>query len=209
MLRTHSLTFAYHQGAAFQFPDLQCDAGETLLITGASGRGKTTLLHLLAGLMPPISGSIEVNDKQFSALKGRSLDRFRGQHIGIVFQRAHFVAALSVLDNLVLAGWLATHQRQPKQAQSLLKRLGIEAIGPKKPSQISAGQLQRAAIARALMNEPALLLADEPTANLDDDNAFIVADLLREQAHLTGAALLIVTHDARLKSIFPHQIQLV
>jgi ABC-type lipoprotein export system ATPase subunit len=209
MVQTQELSFSYSNNVAFQFPNLHCEAGGTLLITGPSGRGKTTLLHLLAGLLTPQSGAIWVHDTDLSGLRGRTLDRFRGQHIGVVFQKAHVVAALPVLDNLVLAGWLATGQKQPKKAFELLERLGLTSWAQQLPARLSVGQLQRVAIARALMNDPKLLLADEPTANLDDDNAALVAELLREQAQWSGAALLIVTHDARLKSIFPQQLPLI
>lgn len=209
MISTHSIQFAYSAAAKFRFPDLVCAAGETLLVTGASGTGKTTLLHLLAGLLPLNSGKIQVGDTDLAQLSGRALDRFRGRHIGIVFQQAHFVAALSVLDNLVLAGWLSQGKKEAKKAKNLLERLGILEQAAKKPAQLSIGQQQRAAIARALMSDPVLLLADEPTSSLDDQNTQLVADLLQEQAQQAGAALLIVTHDQRLKQLFNQQIELI
>ena len=208
MISTQNIQFAYHAAAVFRFPDLVCAAGETLLVTGASGTGKTTLLHLLGGLLQPESGNIRVRDTNLAQLSGRALDRFRGSHIGIVFQQAHFVAALSVLDNLLLAGWLSQGKKDPARAKNLLERLGIVEQSAKKPAQLSIGQQQRAAIARALMSAPTLLLADEPTSSLDDPNAQIVADLLREQARQSGAALIIVTHDQRLKQLFHQQIEL-
>jgi len=208
MISTQNIQFAYHAAAAFRFPDLACAAGETLLVTGASGTGKTTLLHLLAGLLSPKSGKIKVRDTDLAQLSGRALDQFRGRHIGIVFQQAHFVAALSVLDNLMLAGWLSQKKKDATKAKTLLERLGIAEQAAKKPAQLSIGQQQRAAIARALMSDPTLLLADEPTSSLDDQNAQLVADLLREQAQQAGAALLIVTHDQRLKQLFTQHIEL-
>lgn len=209
MISTQNIQFAYHTAAVFRFPDLVCAAGETLLVTGASGTGKTTLLHLLGGLLQPESGNIRLRDTNLAQLSGRALDRFRGNHIGIVFQQAHFVAALSVLDNLLLAGWLSQGKKDPARARNLLERLGIVEQSAKKPAQLSIGQQQRAAIARALMSDPTLLLADEPTSSLDDPNAQIVADLLREQARQSGAALIIVTHDQRLKQLFHQQIELI
>jgi ABC-type lipoprotein export system ATPase subunit len=208
MIQTRQLRFSYNAKTQFAFPDLACAAGDTLLITGASGMGKTTLLHLLGGLLPPSSGQIEIAKTDVGKLSGRALDRFRGQHIGIVFQQAHFVASLSVLENLVLAGWLAKGQRDIAKAKSLLERLDILEHSGKKPAQLSIGQQQRAAIARALMSDPVLLLADEPTSSLDDQNARLVADLLFEQAQQARAALLVVTHDQRLKQIFHTKIEL-
>lgn len=209
MIQTRQLRFSYNAQTQFAFPDLACAAGETLLITGASGTGKTTLLHLLGGLLPPSSGQVEIDRTDLSKLSGRPLDRFRGRHIGIVFQQAYFVAALSVFDNLLLAGWLSQRKKDAAKARGLLERLSIAEQAAKKPAQLSIGQQQRAAIARALMGDPALLLADEPTSSLDDRNAQTVADLLREQAQQAGAALIIVTHDQRLKQRFNQHIELI
>lgn len=170
--------------------------------------GKTTLLHLLAGILSPTAGEVLVQDTNLAQLKGRALDRFRGQHIGLVFQQPHFVGALSVLENLVLAGWLPTGKKDPDRAQWLLQELHLTEQARKHPAQLSAGQQQRLSIARALMHRPSLLLADEPTASLDDTNCQQVAQLLQQQAQQVGAALVVVTHDQRLRAIYPNQINL-
>jgi putative ABC transport system ATP-binding protein len=159
-------------------------------------------------MLKPQKGCITIKGTDLTGLTGPSLDRFRGRHIGLVFQKAHFVASLSLRDNLLLASWLARGEKDKTRAEALLKRLGIIDLKDQRPDKLSMGQQQRASIARALMNEPAVVLADEPTSNLDDANTLLVADLLREQATETGAALLIVTHDQRLKTIFQHVVPL-
>lgn len=208
MLRTHHLRFAYNVHTSFRFPDLTCEAGQGLLITGQSGKGKTTLLHLLAGLLAPHEGEIWIDDVNLAALRGRALDRFRGQRIGLVFQQPHFIASISLLENLVAAGWLGTGKKDRVKARQLLERLDIDSYAHRKPHQLSVGQQQRAAIARALMNDPAVLLADEPTSSLDDENARIVADLLLQQAWQASASLIVVSHDQRLKDLFSQSISL-
>lgn len=208
MLRTQQLTFTYQGGPSFSFPDVQCAAGEHLLLIGESGRGKTTLLHLLAGLLTPQAGSIELNQTDMSRLSGRALDHFRGQHIGIVFQTSHFIQSLSVEDNLLLPQYLSGRTVSRGRAPEVLQRLGLAEKLHKKPSQLSVGEQQRVAIARAVMNRPALLLADEPTSALDDKNAAEVTRLLEEQAAEAQSALVIVTHDKRLKDRFSQYIEL-
>lgn len=208
MLRTHHLRFAYNADTAFRFPDLTCEAGQGLLITGQSGKGKTTLLHLLAGLLAPHGGEIWIDNVNLVTLRGRALDRFRGQRIGLVFQQPHFIASIDVLENLVVAGWLATGRKDRAKARQLLERLDIGPYAHRKPHQLSVGQQQRAAIARALMNDPAVLLADEPTSSLDDENARTVADLLLQQARQAGASLIVVSHDQRLKDLFTQSVRL-
>lgn len=208
MLRTYHLRFAYNVHTSFRFPDLTCEAGQALLITGQSGKGKTTLLHLLAGLLAPHEGEIWIDDVNLAALRGRALDRFRGQRIGLVFQQPHFIASISLLENLVAAGWLGTGKKDRVKARQLLERLDIDSYAHRKPHQLSVGQQQRAAIARALMNDPAVLLADEPTSSLDDENARIVADLLLQQAWQASASLIVVSHDQRLKDLFSQSISL-
>jgi len=208
MIITKKLTFAYGNQQHFDFPDVKCEAKDTLLITGASGKGKTTLLHLLGGLLRPSAGDILIDDQDIVALSNKKLDQFRGKHIGIVLQKAYFVEALNVLDNVVLASWLATGQKAVEKAKDLLAQLDLTAQAHKLPAQLSIGQQQRVNIARALINQPKLILADEPTSSLDDVNAEKVAMLLSDLAKKYEAALLIVTHDQRLKNHFNNQINL-
>ncbi|WP_333695751.1 ABC transporter ATP-binding protein [Flavobacterium sp.] len=208
MILTRNLTFSYNSSQQFSFPDIENKATETLLITGNSGKGKTTLLHLLGGLLRPSSGEITIESTNISSLSEKELDRFRGKNIGLVLQQSHFVTSLNVLENMVLASWLATGKKATEKAKSLLKQLDLEDQMYKLPSNLSVGQQQRVSIARALINEPKLLLADEPTSSLDDENAFKVADLLAKLSKEYNAALIIVTHDQRLKDKFSNQINL-
>jgi putative ABC transport system ATP-binding protein len=208
MIAIQGLRFQYPQGPSFSFPDFRCDAGEHLLILGESGRGKTTLLHLLAGLIKPTGGEIMINNTDTAKLSNAALDRFRGQHIGIIFQTAHFVESLSVIDNLMLSPFLSGKNASREAALTALKRLNIEQKASNKPRNLSVGEQQRVAIARAVFHQPAVILADEPTSALDDHNAQEVLKMLEEQAKLSGAALIIVTHDKRLKDHFSKQITL-
>jgi putative ABC transport system ATP-binding protein len=190
-------------------PDLFCQAGSTILVTGNSGKGKTTYLHILAGLLKPNSGEIVIDNKEITHLKGSKADKFRGKNIGVVFQKSHFIASLSVLENLEMASWLATGKKHKVRAKELLQKLDIAEQAHKLPSQLSVGQQQRVSIARALMNEPKVLLADEPTSSLDDKNADNVIELLENLSKEYKTALIIVTHDSRIKQKFTNQITMV
>ena len=208
MLSTSALTFAYPNGTSFEFPDLNVEQNEGLLVLGNSGKGKTTLLHLLAGLMDPTGGTIELDGTELATLNGSSRDRFRGQHIGIVFQQSQFIRSISVLQNLRLARSLAGLSQDDSLAESLLTELGIGEQKNAKPNELSIGERQRAAIARALVTNPKIVLADEPTSALDDENCEAVAALFERTVTGHGAALVIVTHDQRLKNRFKKSVSL-
>ena len=209
MISTKNITFSYNKDQNFIMPDLFCQAGSTILVTGNSGKGKTTYLHILAGMLQPNSGEILIDNTDFTNLKGSKADKFRGKNIGVVFQKSHFIASLSVLENLEMASWLATGKKHTKRAKELLNKLDILEQAHKQPSQLSVGQQQRVSIARALMNEPKVLLADEPTSSLDDKNAENVIELLESLSKEYKAALIIVTHDSRIKAKFTNQITMV
>lgn len=208
MFKTRSLFFTYDTSDHFSFPDIELEAGENLLVLGESGIGKTTLLHLMAGLLRPASGSVELMDTSIHKLSSTQLDRFRGQHIGLVFQRPYFVRSLSLQENLTLVQYLSRKKQDVNRINKVLDSLGISHKLNKKPHQLSQGEQQRAAIALAVINNPKLILADEPTSSLDDKNCTKVANLLKEQALETGAGLVIITHDQRLKSHFHNTVQL-
>ena len=209
MISTKNITFSYNKDQTFIMPDLFCQAGSTILVTGNSGKGKTTYLHILAGLLQPNSGEIVIDNKEITHLKGSKADKFRGKNIGVVFQKSHFIASLSVLENLEMASWLATGKKHKVRAKELLQKLDISEQAHKLPSQLSVGQQQRVSIARALMNEPKVLLADEPTSSLDDKNADNVIELLETLSKEYKTALIIVTHDSRIKQKFTNQITMV
>lgn len=208
VLLSEKINFQYKNGPAFSFPDISCANSENLLLLGESGKGKTTLLHLLSGLLSPTNGKVLIDGTDLYSLSSKERDRFRGENIGIVFQTPHFVESLTVLDNLLLPAFFTGKSIDKAKAISFLDRLNIADKKNKKNNQLSVGEQQRVAIARALMNEPKVLLADEPTSALDDKNASEVITLLEEQAKLSDAALIIVTHDNRLQARFSNKIVL-
>ena len=209
MLITKDLKFEYSPQVKFSFPDLACNLGESMVISGDSGTGKTTLLHILGGLIKPQSGKVLLNDTEVSLLEGSALDRFRGKNISIIFQKMHFISSISVIDNILLAQWLGTEKKEKEKAIEILDRLQIADQRDKNIKELSQGQQQRVAIARALINQPSLILADEPTSSLDNKNAEIVERLLRESTQEMNAALVMVTHDQRLKQNAKNLIELV
>lgn len=208
MLQTKGLKFSYDGTTKLEFPDVSCGKGERWLLLGQSGSGKTTLLHLLGGLRTAKVGQVIVDGVDLSNLSKSELDQYRGKHIGIVFQKAHFVKALTVEENLMLAQNLAGTSISKERIKDLLSRLNVGHKLKSKPDSLSIGEQQRVAIARALINQPAIILADEPTSALDDKNCDEVIELLEQQAQQEGATLLIVTHDGRLKEKFKNQITL-
>lgn len=209
MISTSGITFSYSKDQLFHMPDLYCEAGSTILITGDSGKGKTTYLHILAGLLKPKTGEILIDKVNMVSLSESKGDKFRGKNIGLVLQKSHFVASLTVLENLEMSSWLATGKKNATRAKELLAKLDIADQANKLPNQLSIGQQQRVSIARALMNDPKVLLADEPTSSLDDKNAEKVIQLLTNLSKEYKAALVIVTHDARIKEKFTNKITMV
>ncbi|RYU96108.1 ABC transporter ATP-binding protein [Emticicia agri] len=206
MLTVSNLRFAYNNHKKFSFPSFSCAEGDALLILGNSGSGKTTLLHILALLLQPESGSIQINKQEFVGLTPRETAKMRARHLGIIYQKSHFVSSLTVLDNLILANYLADKELSKQRASQLAESLGFHELLEKKTTLLSGGEQQRVSIARALMNNPEVILADEPTSNLDDENCEKVINLLENQAKNIGASLVIVTHDQRLKDKFSHKI---
>jgi len=207
MIKTESLKFSYDGNKYFDFPDINLDSGENLLIIGNSGIGKTTLLHLLAGILKPESGSINISGTDISKFSDTELDKFRGDNIGIVFQKPHFISSLTINENLKLAKYLSP-SKISGDAKKILESLNIRDKYQQKPNQLSEGEKQRASIALALINSPSLILADEPTSSLDDFNCDNVIKLLKTQAKDHKAQLIVITHDARLKKHFKNNLNL-
>lgn len=208
MLQTSDLQYTYDGKTMLRFPDIQCRKGEHWLLLGQSGSGKTTLLHLLGGLLTAKNGAVKVADTNLEKLSSSGLDQFRGKHIGIIFQKSHFVKSLTVEENLALAQQLAGLKINRTRISELLHHLNVGHKLKSKPDRLSQGEQQRVAIARALVNQPDVILADEPTSALDDVNCNEVIQLLEREANEVGATLLVVTHDGRLKERFEKQIQL-
>jgi len=206
MLITKDLAYSYDNSNWITFPDMNCSAGDSYLILGQSGTGKTTFLHLLSGLLKPMKGDVMIGDKSLSKLSDGELDKFRGRSIGVVFQSAHFISSLSVMDNLRLAQKLSGNSIDDQRIKSLLNTLNLSHKENALTKDLSVGEKQRVAIARAVINKPAILLADEPTSALDDKNCDEVLELLEKTAKDANSILMIVTHDNRLKTRFKNQI---
>ena len=208
MLALEETTYRYRDGTTVALPSWYSETGAHWAIIGPSGSGKSTFLHILAGLLRPASGRVMVGDQELHVMNERALDRFRGRHIGLVFQALHLVAALTVADNLRLARYFAGLPQDAGRIQDVLARLDIGALAGRYPHQLSQGQAQRVAIARALVNEPLAILADEPTSALDDHNCTDVMALLTGQARASGASLIVATHDGRVRAHMEHTLEL-
>lgn len=208
MIIINDLAFGYASHKVLSIPQLQVEEGKHLLILGASGSGKTTLLHILGGLLAPQEGTVRIGQTDLYRLSGAQRDKYRGQNIGLIFQKAHLISALSVQDNLLLAQYLAGMAQDRGRVKEVLTNLGLADKLHKKVKALSQGEQQRVTIARALLNRPRVILADEPTASLDDTNAHKVIDLLKSQAEQNNASLLIATHDQRVKDQFELQLNL-
>lgn len=209
MIQLENVAFQYSpQSALLQFPDWTVSAGKHAVLLGASGSGKTTLLHLLAGLLRPTQGKIVIGSQDIARLRGSALDRFRGQKLGLVFQQPHLLNSLTLEQNLLLAQYLAGIKQDRKVIRETLASLSLDHRRTARVTTLSQGEAQRAAIARAVLNKPVTILADEPTSSLDDPNCERVLELLQNQASAHGATLLIVTHDQRVKDHISQQLTL-
>ena len=201
MISTRGLSYQYPGGPLLEFPDVEVAQGTVLILSGASGCGKSTWLALVAGLVAPTSGAVTVADQPLSALKNIATDAWRAKAIGFLPQKLHLSAALTVAQNLALAQWAAGQAENRQQIAVALEALGVGALASRHPSQLSGGQAQRVALARAVLLQPRVVLADEPTASLDDAAAADAVALLLATARRQQATLVIATHDARVAAL--------
>lgn len=203
MLKAENITKNYGQLAVLKGVDISVEKAEIVSIVGSSGAGKSTLLHILGTLDKADSGNIYINNTLVSALKGKELAAFRNKHIGFVFQFHHLLPEFSALENVSIPGWIAGRKKKEVQADAmaLLKRLGLGDRMEHKPQQLSGGEQQRVAVARALINQPLIVFADEPTGNLDSKNARELHELFVSLKNDFKQTFLIVTHNEELAAM--------
>ena len=206
MLTVRAVSHRYAGTPVLAETDFELARDEHCALIGASGVGKTTLLHILAGILRPTSGAVSLDGDVLYPKEERD-DRWRASRIGVIPQMLHLLPSLSALDNVRLAQYLIG-RNEADMARSLLNELGLQARLQARPAQLSVGEQQRVAIARAIVNTPRLLLADEPTSSLDDANAERSVDLLFEAARMTGALLVVATHDSRIRDRFARRVNL-
>lgn len=212
LLSARNLLKHYPDASGQLYPALALDAltldqGEEIAVTGPSGAGKSTLLHILAGLLPPDQGELSIDGVSPYALSESRRDRWRAENIGFIFQEFHLLPHYTIRENILL-GMTFGGRRQPALAGALLEATGLLDKAGSLPRHLSVGQRQRAAVARALANQPRLLLADEPTGSLDPENAQTVLTLLRQLARDHQTSLIVVSHDPTLVKTFPRTLQL-
>jgi len=198
MIETRQLQFVYGAAPPLLFPDVTVPQGAVVLLSGPSGSGKSTWLALLAALVKPKHGALTVAGQDLRALSGRGADAWRARCIGFLPQKLYLSAALTVQHNLELAFWAAGLPGDTQRVRQVLAQLGVAELAQRLPSQLSGGQAQRVALARAVLMQPLLLLADEPTASLDDAAAQGAVQILVNAAQEYKATLVIATHDARV-----------
>jgi len=213
MISIRELDFHYEADSfSLQIPSLDIGAGERVACVGPSGSGKTTLLNLLAGILPTAKGKVEVCDVNMSALGDAARRDFRISIIGLVFQEFELLEYLTVLDNVLLPFRINRSMRLTPEAREtsreLLTQVGLAEVAHRRPEHLSHGQRQRVAVCRSLSTMPKLVLADEPTASLDDTNKLNVLDMLDAHVQRTGATLIVVTHDNEVSRRFDRTINI-
>jgi ABC-type lipoprotein export system ATPase subunit len=191
-----------HVLPVLDIPRFQVARGEQMVLVGRSGLGKTTLLHIIAGISRADEGLVKIDGREISKLSEAGRDRFRAAKIGYVFQTFNLMPGFSALENVQLGMTFASGRKHPQRAVMLLERVGLLARASHKPAAMSVGEQQRVAVARALANQPAVLLADEPTANVDPANQQKIIDLIRENCRADNVTLIMVTHATEVAAQF-------
>jgi lipoprotein-releasing system ATP-binding protein len=203
MLKADHITKSYGQLSVLKGVDISVNRGEIVSILGSSGAGKSSLLHILGTLDRADTGTISINGQSVEKLKGKELAAFRNKHIGFVFQFHHLLPEFSALENVCIPGWIAGRKRKEveEQAAALLEKMGLVNRKEHKPQELSGGEQQRVAVARALINQPVIVFADEPTGNLDSKNAKELHDLFVSLRNEFQQTFLIVTHNEELAAM--------
>jgi ABC-type lipoprotein export system ATPase subunit len=212
VLELRNVRKAYGNGGppVIDIASFELERSAQVVLAGESGSGKTTFLNLVSGILDPDAGEIRIDGVDIVQLSGRARDAFRGAKVGFVFQTFNLLQGFTALDNVLVALMFggAPRAERRSRAEHLLERVGLQEHMRKRPAQLSVGQQQRVGIARALVNRPALVLADEPSAQLDRANAERVLDLLKEVCRESGAALLVVAHDQVVFDRFERVVQI-
>ena len=204
-------SFAQQNGTRLEILDIPkfgLEKGEQVVLMGRSGCGKTTMLHVIAGISSPDSGVVEIDGLDITRLPEAGRDKFRAEKIGYVFQTFNLLKGFTALENVALGMSFARNRYDRERAMTLLDRVGLADRAGHKPSQLSVGQQQRVAVARSLANRPKLLLADEPTANVDPASQQVVVDLIRETCREEEVSLLMVTHAPEVAEQFEKRVRL-
>lgn len=210
LLRATHISKKYGDLQVLKDVSLELNRGEIVSIVGSSGAGKSTLLHILGTLDQPDSGTLELQDTPLHELKGSKLAAFRNRHMGFVFQFHHLLPEFTALENICIPAWIAgtTKKEAAEKATILLEKLGLAGRGHHRPTELSGGEQQRVAVARALINQPALVLADEPTGNLDSHHARELHELFLQLSEDLGNSFLIVTHNKELAAMSDRILQM-
>lgn len=205
MLVCQNLSFSIENRKLIDSLNFQLEEKKHLLIIGPSGCGKTTLLTLMCGLQRPESGSIFYNQTNICDLKEEQLDKFRGQNLGIIFQNFHLIKVLTLYENLAIALKFSGQKIDKDKIYNYLAKIGLTDKSKQKAGNLSVGESQRLAVARAVITNPKWIFCDEPTSALDDKNTQLTLELLQQEAQSCQASLIVITHDQRVKNIFSNQ----
>lgn len=214
-INIHNLTFSYQKknlnNEILNISKLSLEKGQSLFLYGPSGYGKSTLLNIIAGVLHPTSGQIIIDGEIVSNLSPSKKDLWRGDNLGYVFQNFNLISYLNILENILLPtkfSNIRNKKTDTKRALELIERMNLKNYLNQAVSDLSIGQQQRVALCRALIGDPKLLLADEPTSSLDEKNTHELMNLLKEEKERTGLTMIFVSHDLRLKPYFDHEISL-